>query len=192
MVASSAHAAVPNLITNGDFEATSGLITGDFMTFLNGSSGITGWDIGATSVDLIKNSYNAINVTSVDMLGTPGPGQISQSFGALAGTVYTLGFDLGRNPFSHGADVTVNFGDQTGSFSGNNLVAHYTMSFTAQTSAVSLLSFASVGGDGYSGAVLDNVSVTSVPEPETYALLLAGLGFIGFTTRRKAAAKTAA
>ena len=32
---------------------------------------------------------------------------------------------------------------------------------------------------------LDNVSVTAVPEPETYALFIAGLGLMGFVARRR-------
>jgi hypothetical protein len=35
------------------------------------------------------------------------------------------------------------------------------------------------------GSVLVNLSVAAVPEPETYAMLLAGLGLIGFTARRR-------
>jgi len=31
----------------------------------------------------------------------------------------------------------------------------------------------------------DNFSVTAVPEPETYALMLAGLGVVGFVARRR-------
>ena len=34
-------------------------------------------------------------------------------------------------------------------------------------------------------------SVTAVPEPETYAMLMAGLGLVGFMSRRKSAKKTA-
>jgi hypothetical protein len=46
------------------------------------------------------------------------------------------------------------------------------------------------GSDGYSGAVLDNVTLTAaVPEPETYAMLLGGLGLMGFMERRRKAAK---
>lgn len=37
---------------------------------------------------------------------------------------------------------------------------------------------------GYAG----NLSVSAVPEPETYAMLLAGLGLIGFSARRRVAA----
>lgn len=32
---------------------------------------------------------------------------------------------------------------------------------------------------------LDNVSVTVVPEPETYAMMIAGLGLLGFVARRR-------
>ena len=38
----------------------------------------------------------------------------------------------------------------------------------------------------YSGySVIDDVTTTAVPEPETYAMMLAGLGLLGFATRRK-------
>ncbi|MER0215636.1 MAG: PEP-CTERM sorting domain-containing protein [Nitrosomonas sp.] len=41
-----------------------------------------------------------------------------------------------------------------------------------------------VGSDAIAGNVyFDNIAVTAVPEPETYALLLAGLGLLGFATR---------
>ncbi len=41
---------------------------------------------------------------------------------------------------------------------------------------------------GISAPALDNVNAqftTAVPEPETYALMLAGLGLLGFVTRRR-------
>ena len=39
------------------------------------------------------------------------------------------------------------------------------------------------------GSYLDNVSVTTaVPEPESYAMMLLGLGLLGFMARRKTAA----
>ena len=40
------------------------------------------------------------------------------------------------------------------------------------------------GGDNV-GALLDNVTVTAVPEPESYAMIMAGLGLMGFIVRRR-------
>ncbi len=51
------------------------------------------------------------------------------------------------------------------------------------------LRFSAVAGDGgYAVSEIEVQGVAAVPEPETYAMLLAGLGLIGFTvTRRKLA-----
>jgi len=92
----------------------------------------------------------------------------------------------------------VSFGGVAGNFystaaASNTLYSSNTLSFTAATTGLATLSFASAAKAGtpldkFSGAVIDNVSVmTAVPEPETYAMLLAGLGLMGFLRRRKAA-----
>jgi hypothetical protein len=49
---------------------------------------------------------------------------------------------------------------------------------------VLIVSAIKMGGDNF-GALLDNVSVSAVPAPETYAMLLAGLGLVSFMARRK-------
>lgn len=54
-----------------------------------------------------------------------------------------------------------------GTFTGPDMVVHVTG--------------ASVAAGSFSGTL----SVTAVPEPETYALMLAGLGVIGFTAARR-------
>ena len=58
--------------------------------------------------------------------------------------------------------------------------------FTA-TGPSQLLSFLSVGTpNGLPPiAALDGVSITAVPEPATWALMLAGFGFVGFAARRR-------
>jgi len=38
---------------------------------------------------------------------------------------------------------------------------------------------------GFIVSSIASVTVTPVPEPETYAMLLAGLGLVGFAARRK-------
>jgi hypothetical protein len=48
------------------------------------------------------------------------------------------------------------------------------------------LRFAAAGKSDSFGGSLDNVSlVSAVPEPETYAMFLAGLGMMGFMSRRR-------
>lgn len=49
------------------------------------------------------------------------------------------------------------------------------------------ISYAIFGGigDGGSSVFADNFTITAIPEPETYAMLLAGLGLLGFTARRR-------
>ena len=46
-------------------------------------------------------------------------------------------------------------------------------------------SYTSIGGDIGSPGLTSFATVATVPEPSTYAMLLAGLGFIGFTARRR-------
>ncbi|MTW31849.1 PEPxxWA-CTERM sorting domain-containing protein [Pseudoduganella danionis] len=41
---------------------------------------------------------------------------------------------------------------------------------------------------GQSWTALSNVNVTAVPEPETYAMMLAGLALVGAISRRKQSA----
>ncbi|MYM66484.1 DUF642 domain-containing protein [Pseudoduganella sp. FT55W] len=182
-------ASAANLINNGDFESYSIYVPNGGYTMVGaGSLDIPYWTIGGTSIDLILNSYGSIgaNSTSVDMLGTPGPGVISQAFNYSAYTTYTLSFDLSRNPYGGYTAVEVDVNGVQTVFTGTSTPTTHTLSFTTGALAGSqLLKFSSVGGDGYSGAVLDNVVLTAVPEPETYAMLVAGLGLVGFAARRK-------
>ncbi|MGK5079369.1 choice-of-anchor C family protein [Janthinobacterium sp. HLX7-2] len=200
LAAGSASASPVNLITNGDFEsiAAGSTFASGYQVVNGGSPDITGWTVGATSVDLIRNAYNAIDGYSIDMLGTPGPGSLSQSFNVVAGHTYNLSFDMARNSNAPaGQGVAVNFGGVLGDFystdAASNTLYGHTLSFTAASTGLASLSFVSAAKvgtpyDNYSGAVIDNVAVmAAVPEPETYAMLLAGLGLMGFMRRRKAA-----
>jgi len=174
------------LVTNGGFESYIGSFTG-YQRVGAGDPSITGWTVSDASVDLINNGqYGAITGTSIDMLGTPGPGALSQSLNTVAGKNYTLTFDLSRNPGDSSALYVSLGGAAAHSYTGTSTVTPYTLNFTA-TSAATVLKFESAAS-GYSGAVIDNVSVmAAVPEPETYGMLLAGLGLIGFMARRRKA-----
>jgi len=189
-IAGSALANPINLISNGDFESYNNISVpnGGFATVSNGSTQITGWSVGADSVDLIQNAYNSITHTSIDLLGTPGPGQISQAFTFAANTTYTLSFDLTHNPnASAGAQMYADFFGNHYVFDGMQPLQNHSVTFTTgAVGGTSTLAFGSIGGDRYSGAVLDNVSVTAaVPEPDTIAMLGAGLALMALVSRRK-------
>lgn len=51
---------------------------------------------------------------------------------------------------------------------------------TVQAALVDVVTFST-----YSNLLLDDITINAVPEPETYAMLLTGLGLIGFAARRK-------
>ncbi|MDO9310599.1 MAG: FxDxF family PEP-CTERM protein [Nitrosomonas sp.] len=53
------------------------------------------------------------------------------------------------------------------------------------TPGISYAIFGATGGANGSSVYADNFTITAIPEPETYAMLLAGLGLLGFTARRR-------
>ncbi len=94
----------------------------------------------------------------------------------------------GRAAGDNGLDFT--FGSLSGSLLGGvagaasgNVWQHYTGLVTL--SGPTDLIFSATGFSTSYGASLDNVSVTAVPEVETYAMLLAGLGLMGTIVRRR-------
>jgi hypothetical protein len=72
----------------------------------------------------------------------------------------------------------------------------YSYTFTANTSGAFTMSFGTTSSDNV-GPILDNVLVTendlksAVPEPASWALMVAGFGMVGFAMRRRSAIVTA-
>lgn len=83
--------------------------------------------------------------------------------------------------------LTAPFGSLVGEWS-NNLGQYFFIgtnySGLAQASGLKLFVFDN-NRSGNSGSILVNVNVAAVPEPETYAMMLAGLGLVGFAARRR-------
>jgi choice-of-anchor C domain-containing protein len=186
-----AHAAT-EMIVNGGFESPVNAFAGSFMTF---ASGLDGWTINYGSVDLI-NSYwaPAAGSYSLDLNGGSA-GAISQSFATEIGKTYNVSFMMAGNPDNSGdniktisANVTapnVFSFDIAGKSSANMGWVTQTFSFVA-TGTSSTLTFVGDPANTAYGAALDQVSVMqAVPEPETYAMLLAGLGMMGYLARRR-------
>lgn len=157
-----------------------------------------GWSVvpGTGTVDTVGPGYWVQlcvggRGTCVDLDGSTGnAGVLSQSFSLLAGVQYTASFELAGSQRPDRSDtVDVSFGTANSSYTlawADAFSAHQLV-FNPLVSGTYSLSFSNVGGDNV-GALLDNVSVTAVPEPETYAMLLAGLGLLGAVKRRKAKA----
>jgi hypothetical protein len=94
--------------------------------------------------------------------------------------VYTA---VGTNPLALASLVAPTTTTTTAS-SWNNLAAGtYTLQFTGVVSKATTVFKVKVPSIGAYASV---VTLTPVPEPETYAMLLAGLGLIGTVIRRKA------
>ena len=176
--------------TNGGFESST--FSGSFATYWAGSLDLTGWTIEEGSVDLINNYWQPSSGDySLDLSGN-GDGVISQAFDTVVGTTYTVSFDMAGNPDDSDKVKTVQVGlSQQPLYTFNTTgrtrtdMGWVTQSFTFTAVATSsTLHFASVQDSAY-GVALDNISVTAVPEPETYAMRLAGLGLIGTLARRR-------
>jgi choice-of-anchor C domain-containing protein len=181
-LAGAAHAT--NLVVDGDFNSPWG---GVYTTYYAGSS-FGPWNVTSGSVDLIGSYWQSPTAGggSVDMDGNS-PGAIDQTLNLTAGT-YVLTFDLSGNP--DGAPVTKTLDVSVGSASevftytlgpdnheNNMLYTPESLIFTA--TGPTTLTFASGDVDSPYGAAIGGVSVTAVPEPAAWSLMIAGLGFIG-------------
>jgi hypothetical protein len=185
------------------------------MALFAGSGALTGWSIsmpGALAWLDNSNPWNATLTASqgakfVDLTGwsslwsesvesgSLSRVMISQTFDTVAGTTYTVGFDIGFGPDSKASSGAVTQSDVFAGVNGamnkysssSNGWAGRSFTFTATGSQTTLQFSTTDYPSEYVG--LDNVTVTPapVPEPESYAMLLAGLGAVGFMSRRRKA-----
>jgi hypothetical protein len=151
------------------------------------------WTVSNGTVDLIgftdASSFDFLpgNGGYVDLDGSTGQsGLFSKSFSLLSGKNYALSFDLAGSQRGSTEIVDVNFGGILGNYSLNSSdgFSLRTLNFTPSSSGIYSISFQNHGGDNV-GALLDNVTVAAVPEPETYVMMLMGLSMMGFISRRR-------
>jgi choice-of-anchor C domain-containing protein len=197
LVPASANAAS---FVNGSFE--DGTLTNPFSTVAGGNStAINGWVVTGNSVDYIGSYWVAQQGSrSIDLNGNA-QGGIQQTFDTVVGQLYNISFWLAGNTDGAPTTKSVEVGatgaassiftfDTTGFSAPANMGwKNYNYQFAA-TSASTTLSFGSLDATAF-GASLDNVSVSAVPEPATWAMMLLGIGLIGGVMRRRTTARPA-
>lgn len=188
-----------NLITNGGFEASSSpTATPTGWTNIGHSDGIITYAAFGTPAYEGLNYYDLGGYGNAS--GPIGDG-IAQSFATIAGQSYTVTFGLSAENQSGVETLTVAAGsasvdyvlsiDGMGTF--KRAFTTETFDFTA-TSALTTLSFVHTAGQGGANdPMIDGVSVelstAAIPEPETYALMLGGLGLLVFARKRSQRSK---
>ena len=190
LAASQTAVASPNLIVNGGFESST--FSGPFTTYSAGSPLLTGWTIETGSIDLINELWqHASGNYSIDLSGNV-DGVISQVFNTTQGQTYRVSFSLAGNPDDADKVKVVQVGmsneplyefDTTGKIRTNMGWVTKSFDFIA-ADTTSKLFFAGAQESPF-GAALDNISVTAVPEPETYAMFLAGITLMAGIARRR-------
>ena len=127
---------------------------------------------------------NANGLTGADLLSTGAADINGDNPNVRAGRV--IGRDVADLTLG---GLTAPFGSLVGEWS-NNLGQYFLIgtdySGVALASGLKLYAFDN-NRSGNSGRILVNLEVRAVPEPETYAMMLAGLGLVGFAARRRQA-----
>jgi len=184
-----------NLIYNGSFEDRTGTYSGSssFDDLYAINSNIPGWTVTQNSVGWVADTYwqASDGNMSIDLSGNPNAVNgtlVSDDFGTMVGSEYSLYFDMAGNPdggpaiktlevFINGFSQIFSF-DTTGTTRTSMGWTTFDWNFYA-TSLFTDITFRDISTDTTAfGPAIDNVRVykaSSVPEPGTLVLLIGGL-----------------
>ena len=177
-------------VLNGSFEEP--VVTSGY--FLNVASSFSGWTLNYGDVDTVREFGGSgwapqAGSQSLDLNGF-NAGSITQNVGGFTvGNEYVLTYYYNGTNVG-GQKTSLTFLGGTTSLgatietvaTADNIWQERQIQFTALNPTVGI-TFASLNS-GNQGMAIDNVSITAVPEPHEWAMMLAGLGLVGWAARR--------
>ncbi len=171
------------------------LFSDDFDSYsyaLNATNFGGNWTVTNGTVDVIGNGnfdFYPGNGMYIDLDGSSNqPGEFASTALSLNAGTYTLAFTLSGSARGEDNSVDVSFGSYTESFTfaSSDPITTYTRTVSFAANSLASVVFKNGGNDNM-GALLYNVSVSAVPEVETQAMILAGLGLMSLIVRRRKA-----
>jgi len=210
MVCFAVPAGAASLLSNGSFETPDIVATNIYHLYNPGSTEITGWTVLGGQVHNTPDTYLGLKASDgrqwIDLTGIVGynNGLRSDAVSTAIGKVYTLSFDVG-NYLPYGVStlgMSINGGiEQT--FTNPSLAstatspmnwAHFSLDWLADASTAQFSFLGRANGAMSNNLVigLDNVyfaekqsAAGTIPEPQTTALMAAGLIAIAALLRRR-------
>lgn len=192
-------AANANLLSNGSFElGVFAPSSNQTVTLTPGSTTLEGWQVINDSLAWIgvndpwgldaQEGNLFLDLTNYEQGGSFGG--VQQTFSTTPGYEYTATFQLGSSTYwGRPSALRASAAGQSQTFTsaatgGNNDWQPFSFVFVANDSTTTL-SFVGTSGVNYIGLDNINLTVSAVPEPTPFALLLAGLGAIGAIHRKR-------
>lgn len=193
-------AASAQLVTNGGFESP---VISNTCCNTAPPDPLPGWTVTTGNVNVVNGMFNGTSSPGpnlayqgaqyLDLVGQGGTGGISQALTLTPGALYNLMFAYSNNGFAPNESTSASASFMIDGLSGT--VSHSTATPTSLNWQIfsgnfvatgpNILSFTNLTGGPNEGILLDAVSVTPVPEPATWAMMLLGFGAIGFAARRR-------